>query len=119
MSFLTRSFFPRYGRLSMIFCAVASPIPGNVINSCFDAELMSMISVFVLLEAVVLEAGGSDFLPSVFPWAKAEPVARHTMANRSNRRTDNLSFIFAMLLLIEVYSSLRENIVDLTRQVSL
>src|SRR5438874_7632550 len=73
MLLLTSSFFARYGRPSTIFCAVASPTPGNVANSSFVALLRSIFLLEELLSPVTafLVFRAAFFVPS----AVAEPTS--------------------------------------------
>ncbi len=56
--FLVRSsLLLRYGRPSMIFCAIASPIPGSASSSSLLAEFMSTKAAFFALILVFVVFG--------------------------------------------------------------
>src|SRR5439155_7438777 len=61
--FLTRSSFPRYGRLSMLFLEQASPIPARPFSSSAEALLMSSGAFFSLAAGLAgsLAAGVAGF----------------------------------------------------------
>jgi hypothetical protein len=61
MTFLwSRSVFPLYVRLSIIFCEYAAPLPGSASSCSFDAELMSTRSA-VLANPLALCAGSAMY----------------------------------------------------------